>query len=72
MRLIAFITTADAITAMLVHLGEPTTDPPLAPRVRQELDFTGGELVTLDQSPRWDPNAAPADPGYGFDQTTGA
>jgi hypothetical protein len=35
MRLIAFITTPDAIEAILSHLGEPATPPPLTVPMRQ-------------------------------------
>lgn len=74
MRLIAFITAPDAIGAILEHLGEPATPPPLAARARAppELDFAGSEGVTFDQTPRWDLITAPADPGYEFDQTSAA
>jgi hypothetical protein len=75
MRLIAFITQPDAVAAILTHLGEPTTPPPLAPRARAppELDFTaGGEATLLDQSSGWEASTLSADPGYAFDQTAGA
>jgi hypothetical protein len=74
MRLIASITTPDAIEAILSHLGEPATPPPLAARARAppELDLAGSDLVTLDQSPPWEPTSAPADPGYEFEQTSAA
>jgi hypothetical protein len=52
MHLIAFITESSAVHAILVHPGEPTMPP--------ALDSAGSDLVTLDQSLRWDLSAAPA------------
>jgi hypothetical protein len=55
------------------YLGEPTTPPVLAPRARAppELNTEGIGTATFafDQSPSWDPAAAPPDPGFSFDQT---
>jgi hypothetical protein len=73
MRLIAFLTEPHSIRALLAHLGEPTTPPVLAPRARDppELETEGIDTVAFafDQSPSWDPAAAPPDPGLSFDQT---
>ena len=71
MRLIAFITEPRAIAAILTHLGEPITPPPLAPRARAppELDFMGSERTALDQSPRWDLSTPPSVPSFEFDQS---
>ncbi len=54
MRLIAILIEPSTIRAILAHLGEPTTAPPLIPRAR---------------APPWDPTAAAPDPGHPFDQT---
>jgi hypothetical protein len=54
MRIIAFITAAPTVRAILAHLGEPTAPPRIAP---------------ARGPPRWpwDPSAQP-EPAYEFDQ----
>jgi len=74
MRLIAFLTDPFSIRAILAHLGEPTTPPPLAPRARAPPDVVGREWAgtpgfAFDQSPPWDSTTPPSDPGFSFDQT---
>ena len=73
MRLIAFLIDPDSIRALLTHLGEPTTPPPLTPRARAppalEIAWLDTRGFELDQSPPWDPTAAAPDPGHSFDQT---
>ena len=73
MRLIAFLTEPPSIRTILAHLGEPTTPPVLAPRARAppelEAEGVGTAAFAFDQSPSWDPAAAPPDPGFSFDQT---
>jgi hypothetical protein len=70
MRLIAFLTEPTSIRALLRHLGQPTTAPPLAPRARAPPEFDtdqpGTGDLAFDQSP-WDPSAATPDPGCSFD-----
>jgi hypothetical protein len=76
MRLIACLTDP-ASNRALVHLGEPATPPPLAPRARAPPVFDTEPLpgtpatpgFAIDQSPNWEPTAAPPDPGYPFDQS---
>lgn len=62
MRVIAFITDADAVRDILTHLGEPISPPRLmparAPPLWEMLDATRGED---------DPQPQPA-PEYEFDQ----
>jgi hypothetical protein len=69
MRLIAFLTAPASIRAILAHLGEPTTPPPLAPHARAPPDFDtnppGSRGFDFDQSPPWDPTAP--EPGFAFD-----
>jgi hypothetical protein len=71
MRLIAFLTEPTSIRALLRHLGQPTTAPPLAPRARAPPEFDtdrpGTGDFAFDQSPPWDPSAATPDPGCPFD-----
>jgi hypothetical protein len=71
MRLIAFLIHPASIRFILAHLGEPTTAPPLAPRARAppELETALAGTPAFDQSPSWDPAAAPPSPGLSFDQT---
>jgi hypothetical protein len=73
MRLIAFLTEPPSIRTILAHLGQPSTPPVLAPRPRAppelETDWAGTSAFAFDQSPSWDPAAAPPDPGFSFDQT---
>ena len=63
MRIIAFITDASTIRDILVHLGEPTAPPRIAPARGPPLwDATGAEH---------DPSADPllqSDPAFDFDQ----
>jgi hypothetical protein len=69
MHLIAFLTEPASIRALLAHLGEPTTTPALAPRARDPPELDAGFAFAFDQSPSWDPAAAPYDPRDNFDQT---
>jgi hypothetical protein len=69
MRLIAFITEPTAIGAILTHIGESITPPPLAPRARAPPEFEDMELaLTLDQSPAWDLAAPPTEQPFEFNQ----
>jgi hypothetical protein len=75
MRLIAFITAPQTLHAILAHLGEPTTAPPLAPRARAPPDIDAaddGVTMPFDHSPLWDPIATAPDPGFEFNQPLGA
>ena len=73
MRLIACLTEPPSIRAILAHLGEPTTPPPLTPRARAPPDLKAEPVGSLgfafDQSSSWDPTTPPTDPGLAFDQT---
>jgi hypothetical protein len=51
MRLIAFLTEPCSIRAILAHLGEPTTPPPLAPRARDPPYLDAALAFDFDQSP---------------------
>ena len=62
MRLIAFITEAPAVRKILVHLGEATSPPRLAPARGPPL----GEMPDAGKD-QFDPQAQPA-PDYEFDQ----
>lgn len=73
MRLIAFLTEPPSIRAILAHLGEPMTLPPLTPRARAppelEPEWAGTAEFAFDQSPPWDPTSPAPDPGLPSDQT---
>ena len=62
MRLIAFITDAPAVTAILRHLGEPTSPPEAAPARGPPLWDQAAEPVT-----DWADSPAPV-PEFVFDQ----
>ncbi len=63
MRLIAFLTEPPSIRAILVHLGEPTTPPILAPRARAppelEHEWAGTPELAFDQCPGTGPYQRP-------------
>ena len=62
MRIIAFITAAAVVRDLLIHLGEPTAPPRIAPARRPplwEMPPAGHRAI--------DPQAQPA-PDYAFDQ----
>jgi hypothetical protein len=62
MRIIAFLTDPAAVRAILVHLGEPTAPPRIAPARGPPLwDLPDAGTGGLD------PNTQPA-PEYAFDQ----
>jgi hypothetical protein len=62
-----------ARVAVLAHLGEPITPPPLAPRARAPPEFEDTErALTLDQSPLWNLAAPPPNRGFEFNQEPGA
>ena len=69
MRLIACLTEPASIRAILAHLGQPTTPPPLAPRARDPPDLDAGFAFEFDQSHTGDRTAPPPGPGGHFDQT---
>ncbi len=71
MRLIAFLTEPGSIRAILAHLGEPTTPPPLAPRARAPPALNAGFAFEFDQSAPWDPSTAPPASGFPFEPTLG-
>jgi hypothetical protein len=55
--------------AILAHLDEPTTPPPLAPRARHPPELDAAFTLGFDQSPWWDSTAAASEPSFHFDQT---
>ena len=63
MRIIAFITAAPTVRDMLVHLGEPTAPPRIAPARGPPLWETPGAEHELTPDP-----ALPPTPAYAFDQ----
>jgi hypothetical protein len=69
MRLIAFLTEPTSIRALLAHLGEPTTPPPLAPRARDPPELDAGFAFEFDQSRIRDRTEPLPNRGFHFDQT---
>jgi hypothetical protein len=69
MRLLAFVTAAEPVDAILGHLRLPTTPPPLSPArgpPRHDLAF---DLV---QTHAHDPTEPEPIPDFDFDQSAGA
>jgi hypothetical protein len=65
MRIIAFLTAAPAVNAILGHLGEPTSPPEVAPARGPPLWDQAPEPV-----PHWADSPAPV-PEFVFDQRLG-
>jgi hypothetical protein len=75
MRILAFITAAEPVAAILAHLGLPTGPPPLAPArglPRPELSFDADPDLDLDQTPVYDLTEPEPIPDFDFDQSAGA
>ncbi|HUF31423.1 MAG TPA: hypothetical protein VMM77_12295 [Gemmatimonadaceae bacterium] len=69
MRILAFITAAEPVDAILTHLGLPTTPPPLSPArapPQHDLGFH------LDQTPAHDLTDPEPVPDFDLDQSAGA
>jgi len=65
MRLIAFITEAEPLQRILLHVGEPTTPPPISPARSPPL----WDTVDWNQTPVADPENGEPSPDFEFDQT---
>jgi hypothetical protein len=66
---------ADAVDAILTHLGLPTDPPPLTPArgpPQAELAFDADPDLDLDQTPMYDLTEPEPIPGFDFDQGAGA
>ena len=75
MPILAFITAAEPIDAILRHLGLPATPPPLSPArgpPRHHLGFDADPGLDIDQTPAFDPTKAEPAPDFDFDQSRGA
>jgi hypothetical protein len=75
MRILAFITAAEPVDAILNHLGLPTTPPPLSPArgpPQPELAFDADPGFDLDQTPAYDLTEPEPAPDFDFDQSTGS
>lgn len=72
LRIIAFLTPPEPVTAILDHLGLPSRPPPLAPaRSPPELAFAfdlGRSEFDFDQTPAFDPTDPEPAPEFEFDQ----
>jgi hypothetical protein len=74
MRILAFITAAEPLDAILSHLGLPTTAPPLSPArgpPQDDLAFDADPGFDLDQTPAHDPTEPERVPDFDFDQSAG-
>jgi hypothetical protein len=75
MRILAFITAAEPVDAILNHLGLPTTPPPLSPArgpPQPELAFDADPGFDLDQTPADDLTKPEPAPDFAFDQSAGS
>ena len=65
LKIVAFLTEADPIQRILIHIGEPATPPRIAP-ARGPPD---GFETDFDQTDRTGPEPAEPVPEFEFDQT---
>jgi hypothetical protein len=75
MRILAFITAAEPVDAILTHLGLPTTAPPLSPArgpPQHDLAFDADHGFDVDQTPDYDPTEPEPVPDFDFDGSAGA
>jgi hypothetical protein len=78
MRILAFITAAEPVDAILTHLGLPTTPPPLSPArgpPQHDLGFDadpGDPGFDLDQTLAYDLTEPEPVPDFDLDQSAGA
>jgi len=77
MRILAFITAAEPVDALLGHLGLPTAPPPLSPArgpPQHDLGFDADPGFDLDQTPAHDPSEPEPIPDFDLDldQSAGA
>ncbi len=75
MRILAFLTAAEPVDAILRHLGLPTTPPPLSPArgpPQHHLGFDPDPGPDIDQTPRYDPTEPEPVPDFDFDPSHGA
>ncbi|CAN5586628.1 hypothetical protein BH23BAC4_BH23BAC4_03890 [soil metagenome] len=75
MRILAFITAAEPVDAILSHLGLPTTAPPLSPArgpPQHDLGFDADPGFDFDQTPAYDLTEPEPVPDFDFDQSDGA
>ncbi|MGH7752352.1 MAG: hypothetical protein ACREN5_06020 [Gemmatimonadales bacterium] len=76
MRILAFLTAAEPVHAILRNLGLPTTPPPpLSPArapAQHDLGFDADPGPDLDQTPSYDQTEPEPVPDFDFDQSHGA
>ena len=75
MRILAFITAAEPVDAILTHLGLPTTAPPLSPArgpPQHDLGFDADPGFDFDQTPTYDLTEPAPVPDFDFDQSADA
>jgi len=74
MRILAFITAAEPVDAILRHLGLPATAPPLSPArgpPQPDLGFDADRDLDIDQTPACDSDRPEPIPDFDFDQSHG-
>jgi hypothetical protein len=75
MRILAFISAAEPVDAILAHLGLPATAPPLSPArspPQHDLAFDADPASDLDRTPAYDPSEPEPVPDLDFDQSADA
>ena len=75
MSILAFITAAEPVNAILTHLGLPTPPPPLSPArgpSQHDLGFDADPGFAFDQTPAYDLTEPEPIADFDFDQSAGA
>jgi len=65
MRLIARVTEPEPVQRILLHVGEPTTPPPISPSRSPPI----WDTVDWDQTPAYDPETGEPAPEFELDQS---
>jgi hypothetical protein len=69
MRSVAFVTEASTMQRILIHIGEPSTPPRIAPAPGPPLcDEDNSEAISLDEERFTGEPLDPPEPEYKFDQ----
>jgi len=74
MRILSFLTDPASIHAILRHLDQPSSPPPVAPArapPQHDLEFDTEHTLVLDQTPAFDPADPEPVADFEFDQSAG-